>query len=502
MKIITQPNQEKQPSIIRTETAFSKFPIHNLGKKGQDTTISITRKNSDGEINLLWRVSPNRDYGEPRQLAYKLDTLAINRRLDEVGRPLPEVIRLGSLNQLCKELGIDTGGRTKGRIKKALLQNAFAGITAKFSYKGNDGVEQEFRGAFTRYAVVFTGEEFPDGRKADCVYLILNKLYRDVLNNSPVRPLDYDYLKQLPPAAQRFYEIVSFKIFAAIRNKHPHATLRYSDYCTYSARKRHYQWEQVKKQMYVVHRPHAVAGYIKKVRYEPTTDDEGHADWIMSYTIGEKAQEEYTAFNQKREGTTTRPALETPEIAPLVEALRDQAQDTPDLSELTAILCEKGIQQPAAIKLCRTHPESHIRSKLEMFDFLDVINDLSIPNPAGWLRSAIEQDYELTEKQRKRQEARARERTKEDRKERWLAHRATLIKQDLQNWDALTTELTQPLLDIWLFKCTRFEHREPTFAEIEAKGQELLDGLPTTANERYRHLEHKRHSYEPPDNFV
>jgi hypothetical protein len=45
------------------------------------------------------------------------------------------------------------------------------------------------------------------------VYLVLNDPYREVLNNAPTRPLDYEYLKTLTPSAQRFYEIVSYKIW-------------------------------------------------------------------------------------------------------------------------------------------------------------------------------------------------------------------------------------------------------------------------------------------------
>jgi hypothetical protein len=92
-------------TIIRTETTFSKLPIHNLSKRGR-IDISIIRKNEHDEIKLRWEVSYNQRYGQPRQIAYRLDTIIINRRIDEYGRPLPKVIRFGSLNQLCRELDL------------------------------------------------------------------------------------------------------------------------------------------------------------------------------------------------------------------------------------------------------------------------------------------------------------------------------------------------------------------------------------------------------------
>ena len=80
--------------IIRTETVLSKLPIHNLSKTGS-FEIQIVRKNGRGEVELRWEVSYNSRYGPPRQLAYKIDTIVINRRIDENGRPVPKIIRLG-----------------------------------------------------------------------------------------------------------------------------------------------------------------------------------------------------------------------------------------------------------------------------------------------------------------------------------------------------------------------------------------------------------------------
>jgi uncharacterized membrane protein len=280
-------------NIIRTETVISRLPIHNLSKKGR-VNIQIVRKTSKGEVELKWEVSYSDRYGQPRQLAYKLDTLVINRRIDEEGRPLPKLIQIGSLREIADDLGL--GGDTAS-VKKALRQNASAFITAKLNYTGNDGSERHLEADFTRYSVIFTGEKLPDGRKADVVYIILNEPYREVVNNSPVRPLDYDYLKILPPVAQRFYEIVSRKIFAALKHGHEHARLSYGEFCTYSAQQRQPDYDHFKKQMYKVHRPHLKSGYISKIEYDAMTDADGNQDWMMLYTPGAKAHAEFEVFN-------------------------------------------------------------------------------------------------------------------------------------------------------------------------------------------------------------
>jgi len=207
---------------------LSRLPVHNLAKKGS-ISIQILKKTTTGEIELLWKISPSRDYGEPRQLAYKLDTMIINQRIDEAGRPLPKMLRLGSLNGICEELGLTTDHGTNAKnLRNAFLQNALTGITAKFNYRANDGTERRLEAGFTRYSVIFTGEKLPDGRRADAVYIIFNERFWEVLNNAPVRPLDRAYMKELPPAAQRFYEIISRKIFAALKNNYAHAKIAYS----------------------------------------------------------------------------------------------------------------------------------------------------------------------------------------------------------------------------------------------------------------------------------
>ena len=70
---------------------------------------------------------------------------------------------------------------------------------------------------------MFTGEVLPDGRKADAVYIVLNDIFMQVINGAMTRPLDYDYLKSLSPAPQRFYELLSYQMYAALKNDRPRA---------------------------------------------------------------------------------------------------------------------------------------------------------------------------------------------------------------------------------------------------------------------------------------
>ncbi len=98
-----EPKHEEllPPNAIRIESALSRFPVHQLTQRSQ-VNIEIRETNDDGELKTKWKVSYNSEYGQPGALAYKVDTLAINRKFDEIGRPLPALIKLDSLRAIAK----------------------------------------------------------------------------------------------------------------------------------------------------------------------------------------------------------------------------------------------------------------------------------------------------------------------------------------------------------------------------------------------------------------
>lgn len=284
-------------TVIRTETAL-RYPMHNLSC-ADPITIEITQADPGGGNSFLWEVTYNSKYGQPGRMAYKLDTIIVNRRIDEArgrGQSIPKVLRLGSLREIAQELG--TGDGNTNAIKRALRQNAFAGLTVKgLRYRAADRTEQTFDFSDTRYGVVFTSETLPNGRKADAVHLVFHDLYLALLNTAMRRPLDYDYLKSLSPTEQRFYEILSYQMVAALKYKQ-RAKLRYSEYCVLSTQVRHFDLRRARDQMRVVHRPHILSGYIQRdPEFQPTTDKQGNPDWFILYKPDGKAVDDQRAFD-------------------------------------------------------------------------------------------------------------------------------------------------------------------------------------------------------------
>ena len=423
--------------IIRTETVLSRLPIHNLAKKG-NVNIQILKTADDGKVELKWIVSYSDRYGQARQLAYKLDTIVINHRIDEQGRPLPQMICLGSLRDVADEL--DLGGDTN-KVRRALRQNASAFITAKFQYRGNDGTKKTFEADFTRYGVVFTGEQLPDGRRADAVYIILNDPYREVLNNAPVRPLDRAYMKELPPGAQRFYEIISYKIFSALKNDYPYAKLSYSEYCTFSAQVRHFKRQPVQDQMAKVLRPHKISGYITEVKYKPTIDVQNQPDWEMYYTPGPKARAEFAAAHRGRKKTGTEIEAGAPGEMPR-RLTRRARQATPKVSpelqqpiavnaDHLAALIKRGVTENQAREYLANIPATYpLVDTLEWADAEIAKNPSKWDNPAGWYVSLVKSRFTPPPTYETRTHREARLAAERKRQEVWAAEQERLAAEE------------------------------------------------------------------------
>jgi hypothetical protein len=377
------PKELAQPNRIRVETAVSRFPIHCLSRKGE-VTIDLQRFNDAGVADFKWEVTYNSKHGQPGPLAYKVDTLVINRILDQMGRPLPELVRIGSLSEVCRFLGTQDTGPNITNLKSAFLQNASTFINAKIRYKTKNGREKWTEMGYTRYSVVFTGEALPDGTQADAVHLVLNPPYRELLNHAETRPLDYDYLKKLPPGPQRFYELLSFQIYGAIAGARARAKMLYSDYCKYAPQVRYGDFNHVKKQMYKLHVTHRESGYITKIDYQSTIDQEGNPDWEMLYTPGPKAFAEYQAFTNRHlpQLRASELTLPKPKQGRPIQATLALTCLEPNLfRELT----NRGISEAKASELLDgLKPAQVVRDQLEYVDSL-VAKDKKgkIENPPG-----------------------------------------------------------------------------------------------------------------------
>ena len=188
---------------------------------------------------------------------------------------------------------------------------------------------------------------------------MLNDIYMQVINGAMTRPLDYDYLKSLPPAPQRFYELLSYQMYATIKNDRPRAKLLYSEFCTYAPMVQAIRLGQ---------RPAADwPRFTPRTRYpaiSPTSTMSRRSmmtaspDWIMLYQPGLKARAEYRAFAKRGGPVMLEAEPFTPDPLPQLVA--------PEASPLDAELVKRGVTEAVADRPRGAAPgrgHSSIRSK-------------------------------------------------------------------------------------------------------------------------------------------
>ena len=454
------------PNPIRVESALTRFPIHRLARHGE-ISIDIRERNENGEVSIRWEVSHNSKYGQPGPLAYKIDTLLINRRIEAASRPIPKIIRLGGLKEICREMCLTENGCNTNHIKMSLYQNSFTAITAKTSYRQSNGSERTLETGFHRYDVIFTGEELPDGRKADAVHIVISDVYMTVINGAMTRPLDYDYLKSLPPAPQRFYELLSYQMYAAIKNDRARAKLLYSNFCTHAPQTRYATFDQVKKQMFKIHKEHRKSGYITKIDFEQTIDSDGIADWIMLYQPGPKARAEFRAFTKRGGPVMLEMEPFTADALPSLPA----AAPPPLVAELIG----HGVTEAIARQLVAEYDEDKIRQQIEILDWQEAKKPGKISDPAAWLVIAIKNGHatpkgfvSAAERQKQAEARQARDRS--DAEERRRKHEA----------DAQARKENELITGFWegLSKEQVAEHEATAIAQADAESLKLIEAGP------------------------
>jgi len=306
--------------IIRSEAVVTKLPTHNFKKSG-DINISIKKRDEAGEIVLKWVVTypqkkdKKEDLGQAGIQAYKLETVVINKKIDEIrsqGKKIPRILKIAdSYRDILKKLGSKSGNTND--IKRALKQNASIFVDAVLPYKTKSGEDKLLQMFGTRYAIVLTGDKMKgEDLVADGVYVIFNDVYLAFLNMVQDRPLDYQYLKLLPASSQRFFELASFSIFGGIKYGNEEVTIHYSEYCQAAPQDQMSDYGAMKSQMNKLIRHHTNAEYIVKnsVRYEK----KGKDDWLIHFKPGPRAYSQYKRFTRgaKRAASGSRKQLNAP----------------------------------------------------------------------------------------------------------------------------------------------------------------------------------------------
>ncbi len=433
--------------------------------------------------------STSAEYGFPaafdRRVMRAIDAILFEQ-LKENGYPVENPISF-SIYELTDLMKLSTrGGEIYRKTKDSLRRVVATTVSSSGSFWLKDK-RRWIEDVFHVYDKVrFAGEETEDGQGAETNYLWLGDFILRNINAKYVRPLHYVYLAGLRiDSAARLYEVLGGKFYGLINRGGKSFNIDYLTLCQLLPVRPQRYLSHAKQKLQKAHDELIATGFLSKVEFR-----RGKNGLVVIYYPGDRVRE------------LIEPALmgDVVDNQILLPFLREEDESI-QLSELGRQLHERGLSRAVAIQFCQKHAEDYLRYKMEMFDFLrNTGSELISKNPAGWLRKAIEEDWQPTEEQKRSKDVEAQKAQKQERQARWIEQRRTLIEQELETWDDTPAkERIQGRLDFWIAG-QKINSGEPTADEIEKKRQELTDNLPKTDQERREYIA-RNYPDHPPEDF-
>lgn len=409
--LVEQRGYEKEQtglslSVVKTDANLARLPFFALSHEELrefHIELSISEVRGNEKVELFWIVTPNVKYGYPGIFARDVHR-AVEYLLTRNGFPVPEFIDF-SIYEIAYILEIEPSGRTYANIKQALLSIKFAGIESKGIYHYLDnGKKRWVEDYFNLYdRVIFVGEKFSDGAIADTNRIYFNKWYLKSLNSLFIKPLDFKYWKCLrSKVASRLYEYLSYISYAT---KCKPFNIEYRRLCKFLPIKPQRYLSLARQILSRAHIELIQTGFLKRVIWRESKKES--KEWVIVYSFGERAEEEYKRGFQDDMYRPTVLAVETlrglPEVEEEIEKeIRQPVWREGEMPLFVQELHNRGITKSVAMKLGETFPKEYIKKKIQMLDKLEMIESPYVrENPAGWLRKAIEDDYQLSSEQQR-----------------------------------------------------------------------------------------------------
>jgi hypothetical protein len=339
---IEEPSEPAKPPAspyIRSEVNFLRYPFFVLTTRDIHKIDRIEYQEERDDSAVYWKVSRNIDHTIPGPFDKRVYR-AIEEVIDKLPRPVSPLVRVGSVNQLCNVMGLSRAGKDqkvagiyKRMVKQSLKRISLTGVESENAFfdKAHRRWVPRFEGAFNLFNVFFRGQLLPDGELADAIFLHLNPLYVASLNNFYVKPLDYEYMKNLrTPLTQRLYEVLGLR-FRGLRDSR-YARYDYHQLCQILPITPQRSLKDAKKVLRPHHAKLQKTGYVAKVEWQASQSKQ---PWEILYWPGPKAKEEVQrtrAFvpssRQSLNGHSSRADEEEARLQDLLNQIRDEIKDS------------------------------------------------------------------------------------------------------------------------------------------------------------------------------
>ena len=421
---------------IAGEVNMSRLPFFASSTKGLKKKTGIAYRHlaeiEGRQVEVLWEVTANAKYGYPGPLAEAVHT-AIMQMVTERGFPVQNPISF-TIYDICKRLGFKPSGRTRRKIRNAILSTRSALIEINQSFATKDGRRPSFTDTQNLYPrVIFFGDQDPEtGEPVEYSAVWLADFYVDSLNRRYFRPLDFEYFKHIRKASYastKLYRYLGYRFSGCFRHNNEYSKVDYDELAIIVDVKRQPNKSLAKQKLDKAHRALLETDFLAREpvwQIEHQTKGKPPKFYILYYP-GKRAREEY-----KRGLRLLTKQLEIP-------FERSGGEATPGISnELTAL----GVTENRAVEIAKRYTEDEINLQLDHLAYLGKIGRPIKDNVGGWLADAIEKGYtppkgfktrEEHEAQRKAQTEAEAQLHREAEKERRTTEREKARYSDLDN---------------------------------------------------------------------
>ncbi|MBA7580371.1 hypothetical protein ES695_00175 [Candidatus Atribacteria bacterium 1244-E10-H5-B2] len=380
-------NKIDLPKIINSEVNLLVFPFFSLSTKGlKDKTTTIYQeiiKKGNQEIDLLWKVSSNSEYGYPGPFDRKVQQ-AISEILSEMLKKrgaIKNPIPLGSLYNLCRRMNIEKyGGKEYKKINFAFKKIKTTSIKSKGTFYSKDK-KQWLEDIFNLYdRVIFKGEKISDNEISDNNYLFLGSWYLQNLNSFYIKPIDYTYWRSLKSKiGSRLYEILGVKFYGIKNKKEDFIRYKYSTLCQLLPITRKEYMSMAKQQLNQGNNELKDTGFISKYDWSKN----GKKEWLIYYWPGERAKEEMRKAKIRIDDFQTEEYLPGPK-----RGLGNFSQEKNDLIDK---LVEINVTRITAEDLIINHDQQLIEK------WIEAIHYAKAEDKAAYLVKAIRENWQFPE---------------------------------------------------------------------------------------------------------
>ena len=485
--------QEFIKSEKNLETLGFFSPSSKRSRKSSKKVISFTRIVDGNKVQASTTIFPSAEFGLPNTAdldKYRAFQKILSDKIAKEGK-VPKYITLTSAD-LIRIMGRSKEGKLYREIEDWLMRMALTGIRSEGAVwlaKKKIWAKDLFH-IFER--VIVYGQEMDDGTTADSHHVWLSDWQIENINAFYLLTLDYDLHKQLArPIAKSLLSMLQIGFYAS-----GHIYIkRYDDLCKFFGIARYRALSRIKEQFDPSNEELKKWGFISQYEYSKTADGK---TYNITWWVGERYYKTQKMVKEKKEkviGSSQQLKLPVPKKRKELLPLDNEGK------ELAKELEDRGLTRSVTRTLISRYAQKHIEEKIRMLDYLMEKEDSKVDrNPAGWLRRAIEEDYQPPKEYLDHRDREARRQKERDRMERWLRHRKELIEQDVADWDEMPLEeRVAGRLNFWIAG-GMINGRHPTPEQIKVKRRDFIDDLPKTDEEKWEYVA-RDYPEEPPEDF-